>query len=104
MTTTYEAKASTIHGMGVFAKTSFKRGEFIGQYLSRRTQANGTYTLWVETDEGERGYEGFGRLRYVNHTTKPNAEFRERDLHATRSIRVGEEITVHYGEDWKDIS
>ncbi len=47
-----------------------------------------------------RGYEGLGRLRFVNYSRRPNAEFRGRDLYALRKIRPGDEITVEYGMDW----
>ncbi len=95
-----ENRPSPIHGHGVFARETIRRGEFIGQYLARRTDVDGTYTLWVEFDDGLRGYEGYGRLRMLNHTPTPNAEFDERNLFATRTIAPGDEITIHYGEDW----
>ena len=45
-----------------------------------------------------------GSLRFVNHTSKPNAEFFGRDLYATKTIRAGDEITIHYGEEWVGVS
>ncbi len=99
-----DTQASTIHGHGVFAKETIRRGQFIGRYLARRTETDGPYTLWVEHEEGVRGYDGFGRLRFLNHASQPNAEFDDRDLYATRTIRSGEEITIDYGEAWVGIS
>ena len=29
-----------------------------------------------------------------------DAEFRGADLHTTRTIQAGEEITIDYGDDW----
>ena len=104
MTNSYDTRASTIHGQGVFATSTIRRGEFIGQYLARRTDVDNPYTLWIEWDNGPRGYEGYGSLRFVNHTSKPNAEFLTRDLYATKTIRAGDEITVHYGEEWVGVS
>ena len=98
-------RESTIHGHGVFAEETIRKGEFIGQYLSRRTETDGPYTLWVKGDDGVyRGYDGYGRLRFLNHAPQPNAEFDDRDLYATRTIRPGEEITIDYGEDWAGIT
>jgi len=31
----------------------------------------------------------------------PNAEFLGLDLHATRNIQPGHEVTIHYGEAWE---
>ena len=98
--TRYENRPSPIHGQGVFATEAIHPGEFIGQYLARRTDAESSYTLWIEFDDGPRGYEGYGRLRMLNHTLEPNAEFDERDLFATKPIRPGDEITIHYGDEW----
>jgi SET domain-containing protein len=99
----FEVRPSPIHGHGVFATRSFRPGERIGWYLARRTERDGTYVLWVRNGHGWRGYNGYGRLRFVNHTREPNAEFAGLDLHAVRAIRPGEEITVHYGDEWTHV-
>ena len=104
MTKSYEPRPSAIHGRGVFARTTIQRGEFIGQYLAHRTDVDSRYTLRIEWDDELRGYSGYGSLRFVNHTSTPNAEFFERDLYATKTIRAGDEITVHYGEEWVGVS
>ena len=96
-------KNSSIHGKGVFAAEVLKEDEYIGQYVGYRTDEDSMYTLWVEHKEGERGYFGTGRLRYVNHSRQPNAEFDGRDLYALRTIRPDEEIVVDYGDEWSDI-
>jgi len=95
---------SSIHGKGVFAAEVLKRDEYIGQYQGYRTDEDTMYTLWVEHDvDGERGYFGTGRLRFVNHSQRPNAEFDGRDLYAIRTIKPPEEILVNYGDEWHDI-
>ena len=38
-------------------------------------------------------------LRYLNHCSKPNAEFDGPDLYAISDIKPGEEITFDYGEE-----
>ena len=98
----FETRESPIHGTGVFAKREIREGQFIGRYLGRRTQEDGTYTLWVDFDGEQRGYAGYGRMRFLNHAPRPNAEFDERDLYALRPIPPGEEITIHYGDEWED--
>jgi len=98
-------KDSTIHGKGVFAAEILKPDEYIGQYTGYRTEEDSMYTLWVEHDvDGERGYFGTGRLRYVNHSCTPNAEFDGRNLFAIRKIEPGQEIVVNYGDEWSDIA
>jgi len=103
MSTRFEARPSPIHGFGVFAKRPIPPGTFIGQYLARRTDQDSTYTLWVDFGGEKRGYEGYGRLRFLNHASAPNAEFDERDLFALREILPGEEITISYGAEWADL-
>ena len=36
------------------------------------------------------------KMRYVNHSDKPNAEFDGFDLYSTRPIKPDEEITINY--------
>ncbi len=98
-----EVRPSPIHGLGVFAKKTIDKDERIGRYLANRTRRDGTYVLWVEEDDVGRwsGYDGYGRLRYLNHSRSPNSEFDGLELFAIRPIRRGEEITVHYGLEWK---
>lgn len=97
-----EVRPSPIHGKGVFATGTIRKGERIGMYLSRRTERDDTYVLWLQRDGQWRGYDGFGRLRFINHSNVPNSRFRDLFLYAIRTIRTGEEITIHYGEDWAD--
>ena len=100
----FEVRPSPIHGKGIFATRRIRRGERIGRYLSRRTEADGTYVLWVEHGDGWRKYEGYGRLRFLNHRRNANAELDGLELHAVEAIEPGEEITIHYGEEWADVA
>jgi SET domain-containing protein len=97
-----EVRPSPIHGCGVFARRPIRKGERIGQYLARRTNRDGRYVLWVEHEETKviKGYEGFGRLRFLNHRRKPNSKFDGLELYALKPIQPGEEITCHYGDEW----
>lgn len=96
-----EVKDSGIHGKGVFAKTHIAEGEYIGFYSGKRAKRNGTYVLWVSDEEGnEFGISGTSKLKYLNHSEKPNAGFDMQELYAERDIHPGEEITFHYGEEF----
>lgn len=91
---------SEIHGRGLFAATRIRPETYIGTYEGPTAKRNGKYVLWMQDGKREVGRRGLNILRYVNHARRPNAEFRDFDLFALRSIRPDEEITVHYGEDW----
>ena len=95
---------SPIHGKGVFARARIRGGVYIGRYVGRRTMRNNRYVLWIDLPDGSTtGIQGRNSLRFVNHSARPNAEFRGDELFSIRSIRPGEEITVHYGPDWAGV-
>lgn len=97
----FVVKKSPIHGRGVFASSSIRKGTHIGTYVGEPADENDTYVLWVETDEGgEVGIDGTNELRFLNHSDEPNAEFDGPELYALRTIRVGEEILFYYGDNW----
>lgn len=91
---------SSIHGTGVFAARTIRRGEYIGTFDGPPAKRDGTHVLWVypETDEGQPiGRRGRNLLRYLNHASAPNAAFDGFDLFALRVIAVGREVTIDYG-------
>jgi len=93
---TYVAK-SLIHGKGLFAKASINKEIYLGTYQGPEAKRNGSHVLWVYEDNGEFvGRRGLNKMRYVNHSDKPNAEFDGFDLYTTRGIKLGEEITIDY--------
>jgi SET domain-containing protein len=99
-----EVRVSPIHGRGLFATRAFEPGELIGTYEGPRATENGTYVLWVEDVDGSfYGVHGENELRYLNHSSKPNADFDDELLYAAQRINLGDEICFHYGEDWEDI-
>ena len=95
---------SPIHGKGVFARKRLRRGGYIATFEGRPTRRDGLYVLWV-LDENDRevGVEGRNELRFLNHSSRPNAEFLGLDLHAIRNIQLGQEVTIHYGDAWRDV-
>ena len=98
-------RESPIHGKGVFAKESIGEGTVIGVYEGLEVERDGIYVLWVERDDGSfYGIEGRNELRYLNHSSSPNADFDDEELSAVRAIAPGDEITLHYGDAWADAS
>jgi len=92
---------SPIHGKGVFARRRLRKGGYIGTFEGRPTRTDGMYVLWVlDEDDQEMGVEGRNALRFLNHSAAPNAEFLGLDLHATRNIQPGQELTIDYGDAW----
>lgn len=100
----YEVKRSTIHGRGLFAAEHISAGTHLGSYQGPEAKRNSPYVLWYPDEDGtERGIVGRNALRFVNHSRKPNAEFRGPDLYATTEMGPGIEITVHYGPDYDEV-
>lgn len=96
----FEAKESTLHGMGLFARNEIKKGTYMGTYHGPKTKKNGMHVLWVEEEEGEWiGCNGKNLLRYINHHKLPCSEFDGLQLYAIRRITKGEEITIDYGDE-----
>ena len=88
---------SPIHGKGLFAKTGITKNTYIGTYQGPEAKRNGSHVLWVYEDDGEvTGRRGLNKMRYVNHSDEPNAEFDGFDLYTTRAIKPDEEITIDY--------
>ncbi len=99
-----EVKRSPTHGKGLFARRNIGKGKMIGLYAGPRVRADGTYVLWVEADDGSYyGVRGENELRFLNHSSAPNAEFEDEELFALRKIGPGEEIFIHYGDEWEQI-
>jgi hypothetical protein len=97
-------KKSRIHGRGVFARRRIPGGRCIGWYRGPRATRNSRYVLWlVDEDGAQTGILGRNSLRYLNHSSRPNAEFRGARLVSLRTILPDEEITVHYGPEWSGI-
>lgn len=98
--------ASPIHGRGLFARCDIPRGTWIGRYDGPETRADGMHVLWVEAEAGLDdewiGIDGHNELRFMNHASEPSGEMDGQDLYARRDIREGEEITIHYGEEWEE--
>jgi len=98
-------RESPIHGEGVFANEHIGEGAVIGVYAGLQVEEDGPHVLWVERDDGSfYGIEGRNELRYLNHSSNPNADFDDEELCAVRAIAPGDEITLHYGDAWGEAS
>ena len=105
---------SPIHGRGVFAARTIRRGETIIEYRGRRTtweEACETasddddpyHTFLFSLDDGrviDAGVRG-NAARYINHSCAPNCETYEDDegrvyVAARRRIPAGEELSYDY--------
>ncbi len=92
---------SPIHGRGLFARDTIRKGAYIGTYEGTDTQQDGMHVLWLldeQADEWE-GIDGQNEMRFLNHSDTPNADFWDADLYALRKIRKDEEITFNYKWD-----
>ncbi len=102
-------------GLGLFATKPIKKGAFIVRYSGRvipneeaeRREARGARYMYelnkkFTLDGSSRRNIG----RYANHSCRPNAEtviYRSQvRIKAMRNIKVGDEITYHYGKDYYD--
>ncbi len=103
-------RLSPIHGMGVFAKRNFKKGEIVLVWNPARrsfiesnlhiSEAEKHYTNHLDT--GEYIVMGIPE-RYVNHSCEPNTKINRLKDVAIRDIEQGEEITGDYQEEgWLD--
>jgi uncharacterized protein len=95
-----KVKKSAIHGKGLFATKTIKTGTALGRYEGPVVTEDSIYVLWVGDAGEEIGINGENELKYLNHHSEPNAEFDGVELQTIRSISKGEEITIHYGEEW----
>lgn len=95
-------KESLIHGKGLFAKTSIKEGEIIGEIEGKPAKKDGPYVLWID-EENYKGIKVKNIFKFINHDDQPNAcYYDDLTVVALRDIEPGEEITHHYGESWEE--
>jgi len=87
---------STIHGKGLFARRTIKKGEYIGTFEGPPAKRDGSHTLWIYDGDEYEGRRGKNALRYLNHSSEANAEFEDFDLYAVKTIRINCEITIDY--------
>lgn len=101
-----------LHGLGLFATTELKRGDYLFEYTGERITAEeanrrgGKYLFELNDEWTIDGSSRKNIARYVNHACKPNC-YAEHDVdqdriffYVKRKIQPGEELTVHYGKQY----
>ncbi|MBN2434489.1 MAG: SET domain-containing protein-lysine N-methyltransferase [Spirochaetes bacterium] len=98
MKKTLRVGKSQIHGKGLFATKKISKGTVIGYCDAVPSRKQTDYTLHVEDGT----VDVTCCLKYINHNNRPNVVYYD-DLSvvALRDIKPGEELTHHYGDDWK---
>lgn len=111
----YAVRFSSTHGHGAFATRQIRKGACIIEYLGKRSSwkkalkrppsdpDNPYHTFIFEVSDGkviDASVDG-NAARWINHSCEPNCETVEDDdgrvfIHATRTIRAGEELTYDY--------
>lgn len=114
-TRAYVVRRSRIHGRGVFATRTIRRGSDIVEYRGRRISmeeadslpdsdpGNPFHTFLFELNDGrviDAGVRG-NAARWINHSCQPNCVPYEDDdgrvfIEAKRTIRAGEELSYDY--------
>jgi uncharacterized protein len=111
----YSVRSSAIHGRGVFATRTIRKGAVIIEYRGDRTtwedaseragrrHEDPEHTFIFELSDGkviDGGSHG-NAARWINHSCSPNCSTFEDDdrrvfIQARRTIRAGEELTYDY--------
>lgn len=98
-------------GLGLFAETPIKKGDFIIEYWGeiitdeQAEKKGGEYLFDLdETPYTINGALRANTARYINHSCKPNCEPEQEGRHiyikALRRIEPGEELTYDYGPQY----
>jgi SET domain-containing protein len=114
-TLAYSVRRSSIHGRGVFATRTIRKGADIVEYRGRRISMeaadelpdsdpdNPFHTFLFELNDGRVIDAGRGgnAARWINHSCSPNCEPYEDDegrvfIAAKRTIKAGEELAYDY--------
>lgn len=110
-----KVRQSRIHGRGVFATATIRKGARIIEYAGRvrpwdeataeepHDPANPNHTFLFGLDNGvdviDANYDA-NDARWINHSCDPNCETREEKgrvyIHALRTLRAGEELFYDY--------
>jgi len=111
LVTSVIVKRSPIHGRGVFAVKTFRKGEKIIEYTGRRIlwssvpdELDDERTYYFGLDNEKEVIDpsvGGNEARWINHSCNPNCETREDTqervfIHAIRKIQPGEELFYDY--------
>lgn len=100
-------------GLGLFATRPIKKGERIIEYFGREISkaeeyaSRSKYLFEVNSKKTIDGTTRENFARYINHSCKPNCEpniVKGRVwIDAIKNIKVDEELTYDYGEEYFDV-
>src|ERR1700704_3682365 len=106
-----EVRNSPVHGRGVFASASIRKGRRIIEYTGRRVpwkdvpdDVDETHTFLFGINDGVDVIDpevGGNEARWINHSCEPNCEaIEEKDgrvfIYALRNLKPGEELFYDY--------
>lgn len=99
-------KKSSLHGYGVFAEKTIKKGKKIEEcYIIISKGGDKTLEDFYFDVKGKYAvFTGYGSI--YNHSDEPNADYtinikkRIATITAAKTIQKGEEIFVSYGDEW----
>lgn len=99
-------------GLGLFAQEAIPKGRFLVEYWGdlmsddEAQEIGGRYLFELGNGKTIDGSTRKNLARYANHGCKPNAEVRIKGnrvfLFSIKIIKMGEEITYDYGEEYFD--
>ena len=110
----YVVKTSTIHGTGIFARSTIEAGACIVEYQGERilwevaqdrADAEGplNHTYFFSLNDGRiiDGGSGGNEARFINHSCEPNCEAAEHEdgrvyIYSLQEIAAGEELSYDY--------
>ena len=110
-TSPIKVRASGVHGRGVFATKSIRKGTRIIEYRGKRVLWNDVpadlddpHTFLFGLDDGIHVIDptiGGNEARWINHSCQPNCEAIEDEddrvfIYALRDLRPGEELSYDY--------
>ncbi|MEO8184735.1 MAG: SET domain-containing protein-lysine N-methyltransferase [Deltaproteobacteria bacterium] len=101
------ALRATVVGKGLFARKLFRKRQAIG-HMKGKLITGDDYDPDYVVDMGDLGVlEPHAPFRYLNHSCEPNCELLEWDskkapypqiwVHALRTVRPSEQLTIDYG-------
>ena len=111
LSTLLEVRGSPVHGRGVFATKSIRKGTRIIEYTGKRIlwtdvpdDLDDPHTFLFGLDDGIHVIDpaiGGNEARWINHSCQPNCEAIEEEdervfIYALRDLRAGEEIFYDY--------
>ena len=99
-------------GQGLFAASTFKKGDFIAEYTGTKIStaladtSKSRYLFEIDSDWTIDGSPRSNIARYINHSCAPNAEAEIHDgrilISAVRTIEKDEEVTMDYDTEYFD--